>query len=213
MPPGAWSRRGRCRIELLLRHDQDVADGAEEGPRELEIGVAGPRAGAQPGDGLADEGRRVRHRADDRHGFGQRRLERGNGDAGGDTDDERARFETVGDLGQQVEDHDGLHGDDHDARAGDGLAVGRGLVGGGPGGDAGDSCEFVGLRRGAVGCPDAAQNGHIRVQQPGQNGPRHRSGAEERDGGQCGGCSRSHPTSLLSPPVPGPSGVHSRIAP
>ena len=86
---------------------------------------------------------------------------------------------------EQVGHHRGLHGDDHELRAGDSRAVRRGIRLGRIRGDALEPGELGGLLGGAVRGADAAVDHDARLQQPGDDRAGHRTGAEERDRGQC----------------------------
>ena len=110
-------------VHQLLGHADDRAEMRERLLGERDVGVVGVGAGAEPGDSLVDDRRRVRHRADDRDAGGQVALDRGRRDRRGDREDRLVAGDQVADLAEQGLDVLRLDRDHDERRAGDGLLV------------------------------------------------------------------------------------------
>ncbi len=75
----------------LVRDPVHAADRGQQALGQRPLAIADRRIGEQRADALADRGRRVRHRPNDRRAGAEGRLEAGRQGAGGDRQDQRIR--------------------------------------------------------------------------------------------------------------------------
>ena len=161
-------------VEVLLLHPDHEAGGGEHLLDEHQVPLARVRAGGDGAGALADDGRRVRHDADDGLTGGQPLLVARDRQPGGDADDELAAAQGLRDLVEHRGDDVRLDREQHDVGAGGRVGVRR------PGAHAVPAGELVGPRHVPLGDLDLLRR-PSRGQQRAEQGLAHHAAAQHRD--------------------------------
>ena len=161
-------------VDFGLRHLDHDTYRREERACHCDVGGARPAARSQSGHPAADDGWGVGHGPQHRNRRRQQRLNSANGDAGGDTDENRIRFQRGADFAQQVWHHVGLDRHHHDARASDRGKIRVRLHFGGVA-DYVVRAQGCRLRLGAIRDADVTAHRRSGLNKAIQNGAAHRS--------------------------------------